>query len=704
LLREHDLAVAYDVELALRTLSDARVEALAVQLGRETRGPFVVAASDGAIEDLDAHEKTLQPRATVTAMSSKVAALLALAAVLATSAAAKGASTGAIVFAADRAPVAWGEIYRVDANGARVDLSRSFASDVAPTLSPDGKLVAFQSNRGGHVALYAVGIGGAHLHRISPLFQTAEGVSYGGEIAWSPDGKRLFADLRPVGTSPLGGDALWVGDLAGRGKVVGRSSVQHPTWSPDGTRLAYEPVGGTRGAEVDVVTAANTLRWSAPASSVPGWGRGGRLAVIYHGTTSVYDETGHRLDAWIAGNAVWSPDGTELASLTAGRLEVRRGGVGRPFVDARVAKGSVDWLGNDRVRITTGTGYVGYDVAHRRALALPPTFSTFGLYPAVFSRDGTKIAGLTAHKDFSATLHIDTLGGNVGRTLASGPPCSEQPWFQDVQFTPDGRSLVYQTGCAEPNADIYAIGADGKGLVQLTKTGSHEIEPAWSPDGSKIAYARAITANKCDGCDTTVWVMNADGSNPHAITTDADPWHDQQPTWSPDGTELAFYRWTYDAASLAVIPATGGSMKTIAKNGTDPKWGPTGIAFVNGGTLPTKIQVVQPDGTGTQTLAGDDGVLLNGLAVSRAGTVAYLRTVQAGRLQLVAGKATPVLLGGLHSVPSGSALAWSPDGTRLAFDAQDAVGVSDVWIVDRDGTHLTRLTHGVGAVEGLSWR
>jgi RNA polymerase sigma factor (sigma-70 family) len=55
LLREDERAVAHDVELALRALADRRVEALGIQLGRETRGPPVVAASDRAVEDLDAH-------------------------------------------------------------------------------------------------------------------------------------------------------------------------------------------------------------------------------------------------------------------------------------------------------------------------------------------------------------------------------------------------------------------------------------------------------------------------------------------------------------------------------------------------------------------------------------------------------------------------------------------------------------------------
>jgi hypothetical protein len=55
LLREEELAVGEDVELRLRALSDRGVESSLLQLGRETRGPSVVPASDGAVENFDAH-------------------------------------------------------------------------------------------------------------------------------------------------------------------------------------------------------------------------------------------------------------------------------------------------------------------------------------------------------------------------------------------------------------------------------------------------------------------------------------------------------------------------------------------------------------------------------------------------------------------------------------------------------------------------
>src|SRR5436190_14419371 len=77
-----------------------------------------------------------------------------------------------IAFAADRAPVITGEIFRVDLDGRRVNLTHSPFDDRDPNVSPDGKRVAFLSNRGASAeygaALWVVGIDGRHLEPVAP--------------------------------------------------------------------------------------------------------------------------------------------------------------------------------------------------------------------------------------------------------------------------------------------------------------------------------------------------------------------------------------------------------------------------------------------------------------------------------------------------------------------------------------------------------
>jgi Tol biopolymer transport system component len=79
--------------------------------------------------------------------------------------------------------------------------------------------------------------------------------------------------------------------------------------------------------------------------------------------------------------------------------------------------------------------------------------------------------------------------------------------------------------------DIWVMNADGSNMVKLNNKIS-AVSPAWSPDGSKIAFGLG-PVNKID-----IWVMNADGSNKINLTNKlGDYWG---PAWSPDGSKIAF--------------------------------------------------------------------------------------------------------------------------------------------------------------------
>jgi Tol biopolymer transport system component len=85
----------------------------------------------------------------------------------------------------------------------------------------------------------------------------------------------------------------------------------------------------------------------------------------------------------------------------------------------------------------------------------------------------------------------------------------------------------------ERNGDIYSVDVDHNDTpqippVNLTISSAYDQSPVWSPDGSRIAYVS----------DWDIYVMNADGSNPHNLTQN--PAYDISPTWSPDGTQIAF--------------------------------------------------------------------------------------------------------------------------------------------------------------------
>jgi TolB protein len=75
-----------------------------------------------------------------------------------------------------------------------------------------------------------------------------------------------------------------------------------------------------------------------------------------------------------------------------------------------------------------------------------------------------------------------------------------------VDWSPDGKYLTYEAG-----DDIWLVGADGSKPTNLTQTGTVEFGPSWSPDSQEIAFVRI------DGAKKLVYVMNVDGSHPHAV-------------------------------------------------------------------------------------------------------------------------------------------------------------------------------------------
>src|SRR5262245_7466181 len=113
-------------------------------------------------------------------------------------------------------------------------------------------------------------------------------------------------------------------------------------------------------------------------------------------------------------------------------------------------------------------------------------------------------------------------------------------------------------------------------LWQLTYDSGLESEPTWSPDGSLIAYSSDRSG------DFDIWVQPVGEGKPVRVTTS--PAHEWQPDYSPDGKYLAF-RSERDGGGIFVIPALGGTERKIADFGYRPRWAPDGsrVLFVSAG-------------------------------------------------------------------------------------------------------------------------
>lgn len=274
--------------------------------------------------------------------------------------------------------------------------------------------------------------------------------------------------------------------------------------------------------------------------------------------------------------------------------------------------------------------------------------------------------------------------------------------------TPPAVSRLLFVSERDGDLEIYRIDADGSNLVQLTDSDAAETDPAWSSDGTRIAYTSTWWG------DPDIFLMNADGGDVVQITRHhaADSW----PVWSPDGRWLAFAsdRGGLDRFSLYRVPAdcrapdtgtgAGGAKAcealveaiTGADGGTDvyPAWSPgERIVYASdrGSVSGFDIYTVLPGEAPTRLIAsahtdwfprwspGGEQV-----AFASGGTGAFQLYVAdrdgANVRAVTTGGATPV------GFP-----AWSPDGTRLAFVGV-ANGARDVYMIDAAGGEPVRLT------------
>jgi Tol biopolymer transport system component len=268
-----------------------------------------------------------------------------------------------------------------------------------------------------------------------------------------------------------------------------------------------------------------------------------------------------------------------------------------------------------------------------------------------------------------------------------------------VQFAPNG-DLVYATGCDGPNAEIYAVEPDGSGLRQLVQSGSNDFAPSVSPDGSQIVFVRSDSFS-CHGCDETLWLMKADGTGLRSFPNgDTDPAYDNSPSFSPDGKTILFTRQSTQSTGLFTVPVAGGSAKPLRIAGSASAWGPTQIAYdaVSGAAT-----TATASGAGKHVVASNEAIAF---AWSADGRLAMLEQPGNTPFILIVGTGKRIPLPGFGPAPlDAGGLAWSPDANAFAFVAEsksDPTG--DVYEIDIDGTHLTQVTHGFGAVGALSWR
>jgi Tol biopolymer transport system component len=251
-------------------------------------------------------------------------------------------------------------------------------------------------------------------------------------------------------------------------------------------------------------------------------------------------------------------------------------------------------------------------------------------------------------------------------------------------LSPDGSQITYTRDEGNDHA-LYVADVDGRNLRRLTSSSSSVAEPAWSPDGSKIAYIRGYDTTygglaNITSCGPEIYVIDVFSRKSINLTQGVGG---VDPTWSPDGTRIAFSSARNNNYDIYVMNADGSGVKQLTYTSwseAEPAWSPDGKRIAYTANLRTVSLACGFMSTGRP-----------GEPPSDDRTSVYVMSEQGtNHTKLATGD------GGMEP-------AWSPDGLQLALAVVDVKGEAQIYVTDVNGTSLAKLTGDSTQKASPSW-
>jgi len=264
--------------------------------------------------------------------------------------------------------------------------------------------------------------------------------------------------------------------------------------------------------------------------------------------------------------------------------------------------------------------------------------------PGVFTTRIAYVSTQTGNKE----IYVMDWDGNNPLPLTKNGSINMNP-----DFSPDGREIIF-TSYKHGNPDLYWRSLSKTAEVVLSRRKGLNITGSWSPDGKKIA----LSLSK-DG-DAEIYTLDKDGEHPNRLTIN--PALDLYPAWSPDGKQLAFVSDRLGKPQIFIMNANGGDIRRLTTSGNynvNPRWSPKGdrIAYSRMTDQGFNIFTIAPDGTSDTQLTFD----------------------------------------GNNENPS-----WSADNRFISFSSQRSSGAG-IYVMRADGTGQTKVTQGKGAFFQPAW-